>query len=70
MSSNINNNKEIEESLKLFNIDLSILTNQGKKAMKKLPKMNLNKIKNPFASKLKKNVNINVLSGNIALSIL
>jgi hypothetical protein len=38
--------------------------------MKKLPKMNLNKIKNPFASKLKKNVNLNVLSGNIALSIL
>ena len=66
MSSKISNDfNDLENT---FNIDLSIMANEGKKAMKKFPKMNLNKIKNPYKKKINK-ININLGSGNIALTI-
>jgi hypothetical protein len=45
------------------------MANEGKKAMKNFPKMKLNKIKNPYKNKLKK-LNLNLGSGNIAITIL
>ena len=67
MSSKISNGFNDSEN-SFFDIDLSIMANEGKKAMKKFPKMNLNKIKNPYKKKINK-ININLGSGNIALTI-
>ena len=69
MSSNDSNNNNNNENSLLFDIDLTLMANEGKKAMKNFPKMKLNKIKNPYKNKLKK-LNLNLGSGNIAITIL